>query len=134
MRFIVVMCIVLTASRVMADGRHVMVAVPQSVWASATPTKREAIVAFFHRFTDPSASSPIQAVTYTHRPSSELVMVACFWTERDVRRYSERITAAKIDSLKEQLADNRIRLVFTDNPAEQLEEWELYQPPIEEME
>lgn len=122
-RTIVILALLLSCVSALADGRHILVAVRKSTWQAASTVKKEKIKAFFGRFADPNATA-IGPTRYTHTASGQDVLVACYWTKH-LRRWRERIDADKIAQVKAQLADNEIKIVFTDDPQAQLAQWGL---------
>lgn len=104
--------------------RHLVIAIKTETWQSASPTKRDRIRTFFRRFVTEGHDVVPQA-QYIHTASGKEIMVACYATDKLKNRNGEDITDAKLAEIKEQLADNQIRMEFTDDPHALLAAWGL---------
>jgi len=123
MKAILLATLLLTATA-QALPRHVLFAVPRSTWVDASPIKRDKIKTFFRRFTDPNAKAAVGATRYIHTPTGTPVFVCAFWTQH-MTRWAEKVEEAKIVAVKANLADNNIRIKFTDDIHAQLVTWRL---------
>ena len=115
-----------------AEHEKVLVAISKATWDDASPTKRDKIKTFFRRFVTEGHGVSPQA-TYIHTATSNEVLVACYDSTKLHGHNTEDITQAKIDDVKQLLADNQIRIKITTDPHAQLAAWGLEAPVSDEL-
>lgn len=95
---------------------HIVIAIKQTDWQEAGNNKKAKIKAFFNRF----ISGDIVPVLWQKISNPTIKWyVASLWTQQ-LLFGPDKIDQAKIDKLKSDLADASIKIVFTDNPNEDL--------------
>ena len=123
-RSITIALALLIAATAQALPRHTILAIPAATWQDASPIQRDRLKTFFRRFSDPKATRAIGTTRYVHTASGKDVLLCCFWTNQ-LLRHPEKITDAKIATVKAQLADAQIRIVMVDDIQAQLTAWGL---------
>ena len=114
-----------------AEHEKVLLAIDKATWKDS-PKKREKIETFFERFVTEGQGVTPQA-TYIHTATSNEVLVACYDSGKLHGHNTEDITQAKIDDVKQLLADNQIRIKITTDPHAQLAAWGLEAPVSDEL-
>ena len=114
-----------------AEHEKVLLAIDKATWENS-PKKREKIETFFERFVTEGQGVTPQA-TYIHTATSNEVLVACYDSTKLHGHNTEDITQAKIDDVKQLLADNQIRIKITTDPHAQLAAWGLEAPVSDEL-
>ena len=114
-----------------AEHEKVLLAIDKATWENS-PKKREKIETFFERFVTEGQGVTPQA-TYIHTATSNEVLVACYDSGKLHDHNTEDITQAKIDDVKQRLADNQIRIKITTDPHAQLAAWGLEAPVSDEL-
>jgi hypothetical protein len=114
-----------------AEHEKVLLAIDKATWENS-PKKREKIETFFERFVTEGQGVTPQA-TYIHTATSNEVLVACYDSGKLHDHNTEDITQAKIDDVKQRMADNQIRIKITTDPHAQLAAWGLEAPVSDEL-
>ena len=114
-----------------AEHEKVLLAIDKATWKDS-PKKREKIETFFERFVTEGQGVTPQA-TYIHTATSNEVLVACYDSGELHDHNTEDITQAKIDDVKQRMADNQIRIKITTDPRSQLAAWGLEAPVSDEL-